>query len=69
MLSMLFDYALSFAQEQLPALLAGGALFLFFRHLLCRRGALTRRSIPHEAGLVLFALYLCTVLAITFLPF
>ncbi len=69
MLSMLFDYALSFAQEQLPALLAGGALFLFFRHLLCRRGTLTRRSIPHEAGLALFALYLCTVLAITFLPF
>lgn len=68
MLSMLVDYALFFAQEQLPALLAGTALFLFARYLLCRRGTLTRKSIPHEVGLALFALYLCAVLSLTFLP-
>lgn len=69
MLSMLFDYALSFAREQLPALLAGAALFLFVRHLLCRRGTLTRKSVPHEVGLALFALYFCAVLSLTFFPF
>lgn len=68
MLAMLFDYALSFSQEKLPALLTGTALFLFFRYLLCRLGKLTRRSVPHETGLALFALYLCAVLALTFLP-
>ena len=68
MLSMLVDYALSFAQEQLPALLVGAALFLFVRYLLCRRGILTRRSVPHEAGLALVALYLCAVFSLTFLP-
>ena len=69
MLSMLVDYALSFAREQLPALLAGTALFLIVRYLLCRGGTLTRRSVPHEAGLALFALYLCAVFSLTFLPF
>ncbi len=69
MLTMLFDYALTFAQEQLPALLAGTALFLFVRYLLCRRGVLARRSVPHEAGLALFALYLCAVFSLTFFPF
>lgn len=69
MLSMLVDYALSFAQEQLPALLAGIALFLFARYLLCRRGTFTQKSIPHEVGLALFALYLCAVFSLTFFPF
>ncbi len=68
MSAMLFDYALSFTREKLPTLLAGTALFLFFRYLLCRLGLLTRRSVPHEAGLALFALYLCAVLTLTFLP-
>lgn len=69
MLTMLFDYARSFAQSKLPALLIGTALFVLLRYILCRSGALSRRSIPHEAGLVLLALYLCAVLSLTFLPF
>lgn len=69
MLTMLFDYACSFAQTKLPALLIGTALFVLLRYTLCRAGALARRSIPHEAGLALFALYLCAVLSLTFLPF
>lgn len=68
MLAMLLDYALSFVQDKLPALLAGTALFLFLRYLLCRIGKLTRRSAPHEIGLALFALYICAVLSLTFLP-
>lgn len=67
--SMLFGYALTFVQTKLPALLAGTALFLLLRHLLCHMGKLTRRSVPHEIGLALFALYLCAVLSLTFLPF
>lgn len=69
MLSMLFDYAVSFAQSKLPAVLTGAAAFLLLRFLLCRAGRLTRRSLPHEAGLTLFALYLAAVLSLTFLPF
>lgn len=69
MLSILFDYAGSFARDKLPTLLAGAALFLLFRYLLCRAGKFTRKSVPHEAGLALFTLYLCAVLALTFLPF
>lgn len=69
MLSMLLDYALSFAREKLPALLAGTAVFLLLRYLLCRMGKLPRRSLPHEAGLSLFVLYLFAVLSLTFLPF
>lgn len=69
MLTMLFDYACSFAQTKLPALLIGTALFVLLRYTLCRAGVLARRSIPHEAGLALFALYLCAVLSLTFLPF
>jgi glycopeptide antibiotics resistance protein len=69
MLSMLFDYALSFIQNKLPAMLAGTAVFLLLRFLLCRAGRITRRSLPHEIGLALFALYLCAVLSLTFLPF
>lgn len=68
MLTMLFDYALSFAQNKLPALLAGTAAFLLLRFLLCRAGRLSRRS-PHEIGLALFALYLAALLSLTFLPF
>ena len=67
MLTMLFDYACSFAQTKLPALLIGTALFVLLRYTLCRAGVLARRSIPHEAGLALFALYLCAVLSLTFL--
>lgn len=69
MLSMLVDYALSFAQRQLPAVLAGTAASLLLRFLLCRAGRLARRSLPHEIGLALFALYLAAVLSLTFLPF
>ena len=69
MLTMLFDYACSFAQSKLPALLIGTALFVLLRYVLCRAGALSRGSIFHEVGLVLFALYLCAVLSLTFLPF
>lgn len=69
MLATLLDYALSFARNQLPALLAGTALFLLARYLLCRAGVLSRRSPAHEAGLALFALYLCAVLSLTLLPF
>lgn len=67
--SMLFDYALTFVQTKLPALLAGTALFLLLRLLLCRAGRLSRCSLPHEAGLALFALYIAAVLSLTFLPF
>lgn len=69
MLAILFDYALSFAWEKLPALLAEMSVFLLLRYLLCRAGMLVRRSPAHEIGLALFALYLCTVLALTLLPF
>lgn len=68
MLSMLLDYALSFAQDKLPALLSGTAAFLLLRFLLCRAGRLTRRSVPHEIGLALFALYIAAVLSLVFLP-
>ncbi|MBD5119407.1 MAG: VanZ family protein [Clostridiales bacterium] len=69
MLSMLFDYARSFIQNQFPAVLIGAAAFLLLRFLLCRTGRLKRRSLPHEIGLALFALYIATVLSLTFLPF
>ncbi|MDE6260758.1 MAG: VanZ family protein [Oscillospiraceae bacterium] len=69
MLSMLFDYARSFIQNQFPAVLIGTAAFLLLRLLLCRTGRLLRRSLPHEIGLVVFVLYLTTVLSLTFLPF
>lgn len=69
MLSMLFDYALSFTQRQLPAVLIGAAAFLLLRFLLCRAGRLARRSLPHEIGLALFALYIAAMLSLTFLPF
>ena len=68
MLSMLFDYALSFIQYQFPAMLIGTAAFLLLRFLLCRAGRLSRRSLPHEIGLALFALYIAAVLSLTFLP-
>lgn len=69
MLSMLIDYTISFARERLPAVLIGTAVFLLLRFLLCRAGKLSRRSLPHEAGLALFALYIAAVLSLTFLPF
>lgn len=69
MLALLFDYARSFVQNKLPALLIGMALFALLRYLLCRGGVLVRRSGPHETALALFALYLCAVLSLTFLPF
>ena len=69
MLSMLFDYARSFIQNQFPAVLIGTAAFLLLRFLLYRAGRLNRRSLPHEIGLTLFALYLAMVLSLTFLPF
>ena len=69
MLTMLFDYALSFAQNKLPPMLIGAAAFLLLRFLLCRTGRLSRHSLPHEIGLALFALYLAAVLSLTFLPF
>ena len=69
MLPMLLDYAFSFAQENLLPVLLGTAAFLLLRFLLCRTGKLSRRSIPHEIGLALFALYLATLLSLTFLPF
>lgn len=69
MLAMLFDYALFFVQNKLPALLIGMALFALLRYLLCRRGVFVRRSVPHEMALALFALYFCAVLSLTFLPF
>ena len=68
MLTMLLDYAVSFTQENLPAVLIGTAVFLLLRFQLCRAGRIVRRSLPHEIGLVLFALYLATVLSMTFLP-
>lgn len=68
MLAMLFDYALSFVQSKLPALMIGMALFVLLRYLLCRVGVLARRSVPHETALALFALYICAVLSLTFLP-
>lgn len=69
MLSMLLDYAVSFAQKNLLPVLLGTAAFLLLRFLLCRAGRLSRRSVPHEIGLTLFALYLATLLSLTFLPF
>ncbi|MBD5134018.1 MAG: VanZ family protein [Clostridiales bacterium] len=69
MLSMLLDYARSFIQNQFPAVLIGTAAFLSLRLLLCRAGRLSRRSLPHEIGLALFALYLAAVLSLTLLPF
>ncbi len=69
MLSMLLDYGAAFARERLPAVLAGTALFLLLRHLLCHAGRMARRSLPHEIGLTLFALYLAAVLSLTLLPF
>lgn len=69
MLTMLLDYANSFFRNQLPAVLLGAAVFLLLRFLLCRAGRLSRRSLPHEIGLALFALYLAAVLSLTFLPF
>ena len=69
MLSMLFDYALSFSRERLPAVVIGAAGFLLLRLLLRRAGRMDRQSIPHEIGLALFVLYLATVLSLTFLPF
>lgn len=69
MLSMLLDYAVSFAQKNLLPVLLGAAAFLLLRFLLCRAGRLSRRSVPHEIGLTLFALYLAVVLSLTFLPF
>lgn len=69
MLSMLLDYAISFARERLPAVLIGAAVFLLLRFLLCCAGRLTRRSLPHEIGLALFSLYIAALLSLTFLPF
>jgi len=69
MLSMLVDYAVSFAKANLPAILLWTALFLLLRYLLCRAGRMTRRSFPHEIGLALFTVYIATVLSLTFLPF
>lgn len=69
MLSMLFDRAVSFAQNDLLPALIVTAVFLLLHFLLCRTGKLSRRSIPHEAGLALFVLYLAVVLSLTFLPF
>ena len=68
-LAELVYYAISFLQENLfPALIAT-AVFLILRFLLCWAEILPRRSLPHEAGLTLFVLYLAVVLSLTFLPF
>ncbi len=65
----LLAYAVSFLLENLLPALIVTAIFLLLRSLLCWAEILSRRSIPHEAGLALFVLYIAVVLSLTFLPF
>lgn len=68
MFSMLIDYAGTFLKTNLLPALLGAALFLAGRYLLCRSGRRMRRSVPHEAGVVIFTLYVASVLSLTFFP-
>lgn len=68
----MFEYfietAVEFVSERLPAVLLAVLIFTGVRRLLIRRGKLCRRSVPHEAAVVVFACYAAMVLSLTFLP-
>ena len=68
MLRYLMETAVDFIFERLPAVLLGTLIFTGVRRLLIRRGKLRRRSVPHEAAVVVFACYASVVLSLTFLP-
>ena len=68
MLGYLMETTVEFLSERLPAILLGTLIFAGARRLLIRRGKLRRRSVPHEAAVVVFACYAAVVLSLTFLP-
>ena len=69
MFGYLIETAVEFLSERLPAVLLATLIFAGVRWLLIRQGALRRRSVPHEAVVVVFACYAAVVLSLTFLPF
>ena len=69
MLEYLVETAVEFISERLPAVLLATLIFAGVRWLLIWRGKLRRRSVLHEAALVVFACYAAVVLSLTFLPF
>ena len=68
MLGYFIETAVEFLSERLPAVLLGTLIFAGVRRLLIRRGKLRRRSVPHEAAVIIFACYAAVVLSLTFLP-
>ena len=68
MLGYFIETAVEFLSERLPAVLLGTLIFIGARRLLIRRGALRRRSVPHEAAVAVFACYAAAALSLTFLP-
>ena len=68
MLGYLIETTVEFLSERLPAGLLATLIFAGVRWLLIRRGTLRRRSVPHEAAVVVFACYAAVVLSLTFLP-
>ena len=68
MLGYLMETTVEFLSDRLPAILLGTLIFAGARRLLIRRGKLRRRSVPHEAAVVVFACYAAVVLSLTFLP-
>lgn len=68
MLGYLMETAVDFIFERLPAILFVTLAATAARWLLIRRGVLHRRSVPHEAAVILIACYAAVVLSLTFLP-
>lgn len=68
MLGYLIETAVEFISERLPAVLLATLIFTGMRWLLIRRGTIRRRSVPHEAAVVVFACYAALALSLTFLP-
>ena len=64
----LVETAVESLSERLPAVLLTTLIFAGVRWLLIRRGILHRRSVPHEAAVIIFACYAAVVLSLTFLP-
>lgn len=68
MLGYLMETAGEFIVERLPAVLFVTLAATAVRWLLIRRGSLHRRSVPHEAAVIVFACYAAVVVSLTFLP-
>ena len=68
MLGYFVETTVEFLSERLPAVLLATIIFAGVRRLLIHRGRLRRRSVPHEAAVVVFACYAAVVLSLTFLP-